>query len=56
MPFKSDAQRKFMNANRRKLEAQGVDVDEWNRASKGKHLPAHFPSAKRKRKPPPIKR
>lgn len=41
MPFKSEAQRKFFNANRDKLEKQGVDVDEWNHASKGKDLPEH---------------
>lgn len=41
MPYRSDAQRKFFNANRAKLEKQGVDVDEWNKASKGKDLPEH---------------
>ncbi len=40
MPYASRAQKKYFNANRAKLEAQGVDVDEWNRASKGKKLPA----------------
>lgn len=39
MPFASEAQRGYFNANRAKLEAQGVDVDEWNQASKGKKLP-----------------
>ena len=39
--FKSDAQRKFFNANRKKLEKAGVNVDEWNESSKGKHLPEH---------------
>jgi hypothetical protein len=39
VPFKSEAQRKYFNANRGKLEAEGVDVDEWNQASKGKKLP-----------------
>lgn len=39
MPYKSDAQRKYFNANRAKLEKQGVDVDEWNSASKGMKLP-----------------
>jgi hypothetical protein len=34
MPYKSEAQRRYFNANRAKLEAQGVDVDEWNAASK----------------------
>lgn len=41
MPYKSDAQRAYFNANRESLEAQGVDVDEWNSASQGMHLPAH---------------
>ncbi len=39
MPYKSLKQERFFNANRAKLEAQGVDVDEWNQASKGKKLP-----------------
>lgn len=47
MPYKSDKQRKFFNANRKKLEKQGVDVDEWNNSSKGKKLPE---KAKKKKK------
>jgi len=39
MPYKSQAQEKFFNANRKKLESQGVNVQEWNKASKGKKLP-----------------
>jgi hypothetical protein len=39
MPFKSQAQQAYFNANRDKLEGEGVDVDEWNAASKGKTLP-----------------
>ncbi len=39
MPYKSLAQERYFNANRGKLEAQGVNVDEWNAASKGKKLP-----------------
>jgi hypothetical protein len=45
MPFKSDAQRAFFNANRKKLESQGVDVDEWNASSRGKKLPARVAKA-----------
>ena len=41
MPYKSLAQERFFNANRSKLEKQGVNVDEWNAASKGKRLPKH---------------
>lgn len=39
MPYKSQAQRAYFNANRAKLEAQGVDVDEWNAASDDTKLP-----------------
>lgn len=39
MPFKSKAQRGYFNANKKKLEKQGVDVNEWNKATKGKKLP-----------------
>jgi len=39
MPYKSDAQRKFFHANKAKLEKQGIDVKEWDEASKGKSLP-----------------
>ena len=39
MPYKSEAQRKFFNVNRKKLESKGVDVNEWNQTSKGKKLP-----------------
>jgi len=39
MPYKSKAQEGYFNANKAKLEKQGVNVDEWNSASKGKKLP-----------------
>jgi hypothetical protein len=39
MPYKSLAQERYFNANRAKLEREGVDVGEWNKASKGKKLP-----------------
>lgn len=53
MPYVSDAQRKYFNANRAKMEAQGVDVDEYNEASKGKQLPARAPKKKLKKKKQP---
>jgi hypothetical protein len=39
MPFKSEAQRRYFEANKSKLEKQGVDVEEWEQASKGRKLP-----------------
>ena len=45
MPFKSQKQEAFFNANRDKLESQGVNVDEWNKASKGMKLPKQAPKA-----------
>lgn len=50
MPFKSEAQRKFFNANRKKLEKEGVDVDEWNESSKGRSLPQHAGDSKKPKK------
>ncbi len=47
MPYKSKAQERYFNANRAKLERQGVDVAEWNQASKGKRLPAKVKKAKK---------
>ena len=39
MPYKSKAQAAYFNIHRKELERQGVDVDEWNKSSKGKKLP-----------------
>lgn len=39
MPYKSEAQRKYFHANKKKLEKQGVDVEEWDRETKGMKLP-----------------
>ena len=39
MPYKSLAQERYFNVNRAKMERAGVNVDEWNQASKGKKLP-----------------
>jgi hypothetical protein len=46
MPYVSDKQRRFFNANRKKLESQGVDVGEWNASTKGKDLPEKAPMNK----------
>lgn len=49
MPYKSLAQERYFNANRDKLESQGVNVNEWNSASKGMKLPYRAPKLKTKK-------
>ena len=41
MPYKSRAQAAYFNIHKKELEKQGVDVGEWNAATKGKKLPEH---------------
>ena len=50
MPYKSEAQRKYFHANRKKLEKQGVNVDEWDKATKGKKLPKRVKTKRKKGK------
>jgi len=50
MPYKSKAAEAFFNAHRKRLEQQGVDVEEWNQASKGLKLPPRAPKPPAKRK------
>ena len=40
MPYKSDAQRKKFHAMEEKGQISKATVDEWDKASKGKRLPA----------------
>lgn len=41
MMYLSQAQRRYFNANRTQLEQEGVNVEELNKASKGRKLPEH---------------
>lgn len=45
MPYVSHQQRKWFNVNRARLEAAGVDVEHWNKESKGKKLPKKAPKS-----------
>ena len=57
MPYKSIAQARYFNANKEKLEKQGVNVNEWNKSTKNYHdLPLHAPNAKKKKSIANIKR
>jgi hypothetical protein len=49
MPFKSEAQRRYFEANKAKLEKQGVNVKEWEESSKGLKLPERAPKSKRRK-------
>ena len=50
VPYKSVKQERYFNVNRKKMESQGVDVDEWNAASKGKKIPMKVKTKKPKGK------
>ena len=43
MPYKNLKQERFFNVKKKKLEKYGLDVNEWNKASKGKKLPLQVP-------------
>jgi hypothetical protein len=49
MPYVSRAQAAYFNIHKKMMEKQGVDVDEWNAASKGKKLPEHVKKSLAKR-------
>ena len=48
MPYVSNAQRKYFHTNKAKLEAQGVNVGEWDKATKGRKLPNKIKNNKMK--------
>ena len=50
MPYKSKAQEAYFNIHKKELEKKGVDVNEWNEASKGKSLPKKVSKIKIKSK------
>lgn len=50
MPYKSKAQQAYFNIHKKELEKQGVDINEWNQASKGKKLPAKVSKLKAMKK------
>jgi hypothetical protein len=49
MPFKGEAQRRYFEANKAKLEKQGVNVKEWEQSSKGLKLPERASKTKNKK-------
>jgi hypothetical protein len=49
MPYKSLAQEKYFHANAKKLSKQGVNLSEWDKASKGLHLSKKLGNKKKKK-------
>jgi hypothetical protein len=39
MPYKSKAQAAYFHLHKKQLEKQGVNLSEWDKATKGKKLP-----------------
>ena len=50
MPYRSLAQAGYFHTHKKQLEAEGVDVGEWDAATKGKHLPKRVGKGKKKPK------
>lgn len=50
MAYKSKAQEAYFNIHRKELEKQGVNVSEWNKASKGMKLPKKVSNLKSMKK------
>jgi hypothetical protein len=50
MPYASKAQAAYFNIHKKELSKQGVDVNEWNKASKGMKLPYKVAHDARKKK------
>ena len=50
MPYKSKAQAAYFNMHKKQLEAQGVNVDEFNQSSKGMKLPQRIKKANKRSK------
>lgn len=50
MPYKSQAQAAYFNIHKKELEKQGVDVEEYNKESKGMKLPKKVKLSVKKKK------
>jgi hypothetical protein len=48
MPYESLAQEGYFHKHKAELEKMGVNVNEWDQASKGKKLPYKVPKGKSK--------
>ena len=49
MPYKSLKQAAYFNIHKKEMESKGVNVDEWNKESKGLSLPKKKIKLKKKK-------
>jgi hypothetical protein len=56
MPWKSEQQRKWGNSPSGHAALGDAGVEEWNEATKGKHLPKRVKPKSKKRTKPTVKR
>lgn len=49
MPYKSKKQQAYFHAHAKDLQAQGVNIKEWDRASKGRKLPIRVKKKNKKK-------
>lgn len=47
MPYKSKAQAAYFHTHKKELAKQGVNIKEWDNASRGKKLPQHVAKKKK---------
>jgi hypothetical protein len=50
MSYRSLAQAGYFHTHKAELERQGVNVAEWDKATRGKHLPERAKKSKKKKK------
>ncbi len=56
MPYKSKAQQRYFHANKVKLEAEGVNVAEWDKSTGSKRLPERIGKTKHQKSVEKLKR
>lgn len=56
MPYVSKAQRRYFHANKEKLEKEGVNVSEWDKATGDKPLPERLGKTKGEKAKDKLKR
>jgi len=56
MPYKSKAQQRYFHANKAKLEAEGINVAEWDKSTGSKRLPERIGKTRHQKSVEKLKR